>query len=147
VKDTDFSKIKIGTLLRRELKSGYDIVKISRWAYRLYSEDPLSLTPDEDVLLQTLFSMEDDPQFEYTESELHALADKLIAEEERVEFSEPDPNVTEQATHLEDKWLVCPLCTEAWDSESVYPMVRCPKCQEKLYNPLHTKKTKTNDTK
>jgi len=83
--------------------------------------------------------MEDDPQFEYTESELHALADKLIAEEERVEFSEPDPNVTEQATHLEDKWLMCPLCTEAWDSESVYPMVRCPKCQEKLSNPLHTK--------
>ncbi len=77
------NKQLIGKELKSELAKGYDIVRISRWAFRVYSEDPRSLDPSLCEILESLFAMEDDPQFELTAEELSNLADRLIAEGEK----------------------------------------------------------------
>lgn len=125
----------IGKGLKSELAKGYDIVRISRWAFRVFSEDPRSLDPSLSEILESLFSMEDDPQFELTSDELSNLADKLIAEGEKEELSNPIPEIIDKAIELGDHWLMCPLCQDAWEDHSVYGMVRCPKCNNKLHNP------------
>lgn len=72
------NKQTLGKELDSQLKKGYDIVKISRWAYKLYSENIRFLDASTEEILECLFSMEDDPQFEYTEKELQLLAEKLL---------------------------------------------------------------------
>ena len=129
------NKQMIGKELKSELAKGYDIARISRWAFRVYSEDPRSLNSSLCEILESLFTMEDDPQFELTAEELSNLADKLIAEEEKEELSTPVSEIKDKATELGDHWLMCPLCQEAWEEYSVYGMLRCPKCNNKLHNP------------
>ena len=129
------NKQMIGKGLKSELARGYDIVRISRWAFRVYSEDPRSLDSSLREILESLFTMEDDPQFELTEEELSNLADKLVAEGEREELLIPVPDIKDKATELDEHWLMCPLCQEAWEEHSPYGMVRCPKCNNKLLNP------------
>ncbi|CUI18076.1 hypothetical protein PNK_p0022 (plasmid) [Candidatus Protochlamydia naegleriophila] len=68
----------LGEALKAELKKGYDIVKLSRWAFSVYSNNIRALTPCTNNILQYLFSMEDDPQFEYTEDELYEISEMLI---------------------------------------------------------------------
>jgi len=53
-----------------------------------------------------------------------------------VEF--PHPSVTLAATECEGAWLMCPECNEAWESESPYGLVRCPKCNVVIRNPRYS---------
>lgn len=129
------NKQMIGKELRLELAKEYDIIRISRWAFRIYSEDPRALDSSLREILESLFAMEDDPQFELTAEELSNLADKLVVEGEKEELSTPVPEIKDKATEQGDHWLMCPLCQEAWEEHSVYGMVRCPKCTNKLHNP------------
>ncbi len=76
------NKKELGEQLKALLEKESDIVKISRWALRLYSNNIRSLDLSSRGVLQCLFSMEDDPQFEYTQLELQLLAEKLINNEE-----------------------------------------------------------------
>ncbi|MDP1978688.1 hypothetical protein [Undibacterium sp.] len=46
-----------------------------------------------------------------------------------------DPDVSDIATLLDAQWLMCPKCTDAWESVSPRPMVICPKCKRLLQNP------------
>jgi hypothetical protein len=131
------NKLIIGKGLKSELAKGYDIVRISRWAFNVFSEDTRSLAPSLQDTLENLFAMEDDPQFELSEEELHALADKLIAEGEKEELGEPLSEIKEIATEIAENWLMCPLCQEAWETQSTYGMVRCPACNHKLHNPKY----------
>ncbi|CUI18080.1 hypothetical protein PNK_p0026 (plasmid) [Candidatus Protochlamydia naegleriophila] len=68
----------IGEALKSELKKGYDIARLSSWAFDVYSNNIRSLTTYSKELLQYLFRMEDDPQFEYTEDELYEISEMLI---------------------------------------------------------------------
>jgi hypothetical protein len=77
-----FNKNQIGLLLKKELEKGYDIVRISRWASSLYFNNIREFPDDLQILLEYLFRMEDDPQFEFSEDELQFLADKLIKGED-----------------------------------------------------------------
>ncbi len=79
--DEKISQQLIGQLLKLELTKGYDIIRLSRWAYSIYFNNIRSLDSHIEELLEYLFRMEDDPQFEYTEAELQLLAEKLINEE------------------------------------------------------------------
>jgi len=88
----------IGKELKSELAKGYDIGRISRWAFRVYSEDPSSLDSFLREILESLFAMEDDPQFELAAEELSNLADKLIAEGEKEEPSSPVLEIKDKAT-------------------------------------------------
>ncbi len=52
------------------------------------------------------------------------------------EFPEPpDPSITESAVQIEDGWLQCPSCSDAWKSDSGHGMVSCPSCGANLRNP------------
>jgi hypothetical protein len=76
------NKQQFGKDLQLQLENGYDIVRISRWVFRIYSSNCRDMNSEMKEILQCLFSMEDDSQFEYTEAELRLLAQKLINNEE-----------------------------------------------------------------
>lgn len=133
------NKKMIGEELKSELAKGYDIIKISRWAFHIFSENIRKLDPYSREILEKLFAMEDDPQFELTEDELQDIADELIAEGEKEELSKPLPEIQDIAIKLEGNWILCPLSQESWENFSEYAMVRCPKCNNKLHNPKFSK--------
>ena len=131
---TDFmNKQNIGMGLKTELRKDCDIVRISRWAFTIFSNEK-SLEPDVKDILETLFSMEDDPQFELSQEELTKLADNLIAEGEKEDLGKPNLEIKEVAQVIGDDWVMCPICQESWENVSKYGMVRCPKCNSKLHN-------------
>jgi hypothetical protein len=76
------NKQELGNQLKSFLAKESSIVKISRWAFGIYSNNRRDLDSSTREILECLFSMEDDPQFEYTEQELKLLAEKLINNEE-----------------------------------------------------------------
>ncbi len=49
----------------------------------------------------------------------------------------PDDMITEKATILDNEWLMCPVCIDAWQSKSVAGMVECPKCKNAFHNPRY----------
>ena len=55
-----------------------------------------------------------------------------------IEF--PNPSITERATALDEEWLMCPLCIDAWRSLCKEGMVICPKCKHMLHNPRYENK-------
>lgn len=75
---------KLGEELNLQLDQGYDITRISRWAYRLSHDHCIDLDDETEEIIDYLSMMEDDPQFEYTENELRFLADKIIKNEKNV---------------------------------------------------------------
>ena len=56
----------------------------------------------------------------------------------------PDPSINTKAEILDDKWLMCPVCIDAWESISTDGMVICPNCKTKMHNPRY-KDIKQND--
>lgn len=52
-----------------------------------------------------------------------------------MEFADPD--VTEKATALEDGWVMCPFCIDAWQPHSYSGMIVCPKCHHTMHNPYY----------
>ena len=46
--------------------------------------------------------------------------------------------VTDTAEFVQDNWLMCPKCIDAWESDSVLGMVRCPKCSTTFLNPRYS---------
>lgn len=128
------NKQSLGRNLKEELLKGYDIVRISRWAFKVFSSER-SLDSETRDVLEKLFSMEDDPQFELSKQELIQIADKLIEEGEKEDLEKSDFGIKEIALSLGDNWLMCPICQETWVDVLMYRMVRCPKCNSKLHNP------------
>lgn len=49
----------------------------------------------------------------------------------------PSPSINDKAELLEDAWLMCPHCAEAWESAITLGMIRCPKCFSCLLNPRY----------
>lgn len=52
-----------------------------------------------------------------------------------VEF--PDPTIIERAEIGDEKWLICPLCIDAWLSDAQDALVECPKCKTLMNNPRY----------
>ena len=50
----------------------------------------------------------------------------------------PSPSITNKAELIGDAWFMCPICAEAWESESKLGMIRCPKCFTCLLNPRYS---------
>jgi hypothetical protein len=66
-----------GVELLLELEKGYDIVRISNWAYRTFFDlrDP---SPSLTSSMMTIIAMQEGEQFELTESELRVFAANLL---------------------------------------------------------------------
>lgn len=71
-----FTDEQLGWQLNYELSKGYDIVKISCWADSVHF-NTRNITPMQNEVLGYLMSMQNDPQFEFTEKELRWLAELL----------------------------------------------------------------------
>ncbi len=52
-----------------------------------------------------------------------------------VEF--PNPSILDRATILDDAWLMCSYCIDAWESISNDGMVICPTCHRMMHNPRY----------
>lgn len=76
------NKQEFGVLLKSFLLKEKNIVKISRWVFQIYLCHIKDLDNSMLEIMENLFSMEDDPQFELTTKELECLAEKLILNEE-----------------------------------------------------------------
>lgn len=52
----------------------------------------------------------------------------------------PNPSIFNKATKLDNKWLMCTFCIDAWETTSQDGMVICPNCQRMLHNPFYEDK-------
>lgn len=78
----NYSKKEIGECLKKELDNGYDITRISNWAYDLlYIKVTNQPLPEISSILRDISMMNAGPEFEYTEKELRLLIEMLINEE------------------------------------------------------------------
>jgi hypothetical protein len=50
----------------------------------------------------------------------------------------PNPEIDLKAEKLEDSWLMCPICIDAWQTDSKAGMVICPKCKNIMHNPNYS---------
>ena len=50
----------------------------------------------------------------------------------------PSPCIADRAELIEDKWVLCPNCCEAWMSDVTLGMVECPQCSSVLLNPRYS---------
>jgi len=49
----------------------------------------------------------------------------------------PDAAILESAAELDNNWLMCPKCIDAWQSSSNKALVLCPKCNHAFQNPRY----------
>lgn len=47
----------------------------------------------------------------------------------------PNPLVTTAAVSSEGDWVICPKCSDGWESSSLDGLIRCPSCSSLLLNP------------
>ncbi len=87
---------KLGLELKKQLRHGYNVEKISRWAYGIFFDHRDELTLEIKEILKELARMEGDPQFEYSEAELNLLAERLIKNEEDILKNINEINLDEQ---------------------------------------------------
>ena len=55
-----------------------------------------------------------------------------------MELEFPNPSIELSAEALDDEWLFCKDCIDAWQSTTDDGMVICPKCKKMMHNPRHT---------
>lgn len=67
--------------LLAEIDKGYDVIRIARWAF-LKKLDTRTEDLELAGLLTIVFTMEEGPEFEYNETELRELAQRILDEEE-----------------------------------------------------------------
>lgn len=64
------------------------------------------------------------------------------AYKERMDLEFPDSSIMDFAKILDDKWLMCPKCVDAWESmNSEDALIKCPKCKTIYNNPRYKNKS------
>jgi hypothetical protein len=115
--------------------------KISKYWYVDFSED-------QEIVFWGYFELVNHPY--HNNDLMKENIDNLIEKEEEaleifykrkkemdLEFA--DNSIEEKATIIKDKWLMCPKCIDAWESNSTFGMVECPKCKTIMHNPRYKK--------
>ena len=72
-----YSKRDFGVGLVAELNKGFDVVRLSRWAYATYLRHCPDLEAGLSDVMMEVVAMEEGPEFEFAEGELRDLAEKL----------------------------------------------------------------------
>ena len=50
----------------------------------------------------------------------------------------PDSSIIEIAQIIDDEWLMCSFCIDAWQCKNeIDALVKCPKCNKVLNNPRY----------
>lgn len=68
----------------------------------------------------------------------------FIKYQELMALEFPDPEINDKASNLEDGWVMCPHCIDAWQPNTIDAMIICPKCQRVMHSPYY-EKFRTND--
>jgi hypothetical protein len=56
-----------------------------------------------------------------------------------------DATVSKKAKIIDNDWLMCPDCIDGWETNSIEPMVICPKCNKAFHNPHRIDKEKLKE--
>ena len=67
-----------GQDLLQELEQGFNVVRLSRWAMRLYSDPDRDHNDAVDDAVMEVVVMEEGPEFEMSEQELRDFAERLV---------------------------------------------------------------------
>jgi hypothetical protein len=49
----------------------------------------------------------------------------------------PDPYIDVKASAIDETWVMCPSCIDAWEPRSTEGMIVCPKCNNIMHNPFY----------
>lgn len=105
----NYSKQAFGQALKNQILSGYDVVKLARWAHGLFLEHSSHLEPGLQEILMQVVAMEEGPEFEFSEAELKELAEELIFDGKTAAAKEPElsvfiePDIAEFVHKLSEK--------------------------------------------
>lgn len=72
-----YSKRQFGIDLRNELAKGFDVVRLSRWAFGVRMERCRDFENGLDDIVMSVVAMEEGREFEYSEAEFRELAEQL----------------------------------------------------------------------
>ncbi|ERN39813.1 hypothetical protein KR51_00037270 [Rubidibacter lacunae KORDI 51-2] len=72
-----YSKEKFARELKQEIRNGFDVSRISQWAYMLSIDRHREISPELDRLIQIVAVMDEGPEFEFSEDELVQFANDL----------------------------------------------------------------------
>jgi len=134
-------KLEIGKELKGMLDANLDINKIARWADNIYANYCREINDHLDDILFSLSALTLGEEFVLTKEKLYQIALDLISEGEEEDLSLDDGS-SQKAIVIEKDWFMCPLCQEVWNVNNLHKMIRCPKCNNKLYNPLFSSEKK-----
>jgi hypothetical protein len=70
----------------------------------------------------------------YPVSDEEGIIFSITFTEQITRLRDAEPSIT--AVRLDDHWLFCPNCLDAWESDSREPKVICPKCDQIFLNPI-----------
>lgn len=74
-----YTSSDFGRELLTEIARGYDPVRIAQWAFSKIMNPNIKIeNPEPYLTILTVMTMEEGPEFEYSESELRALAEKFL---------------------------------------------------------------------
>ncbi len=73
-----YGNSQFGLDLLCETEKGFDVVRISRWAYERYLSRSRDVGPETKVNMMKIVAMEEGPEFEMDEGELKQFARRLI---------------------------------------------------------------------
>jgi hypothetical protein len=84
---------------------------------------------------QSKITVDENDAFDKTLNDLNLLIDKAL----KCYIKISNPAIKHTAQSIDNEWLACPNCENAWESKSQDPMVICPHCDTALHNPRYEK--------
>ncbi len=58
---------------------------------------------------------------------------------EAMDLEFPNPEINDKASDIEEGWVMCPYCIDAWQPNQVDAMIVCPKCSRVMHSPYYGK--------
>ena len=55
----------------------------------------------------------------------------------KMDLEFPSPNITATVEKIDDSWVLCPFCIDAWEPNSKAGMIICPSCNRTFLNPFY----------
>lgn len=77
-----YSKKQFGQGLLDQINNGFDVIRISKWAFHEYFNNTRKISKSLKDVIMDVVTMEEGPEFEYTEKELRKLASDLLKSED-----------------------------------------------------------------
>jgi len=117
--------------------AGFFEVVDRRLSHCWVSQHPSDPEPSLDVVM-AFPEWTDDPGF--YERLVDGDADAVRIFRRRKEFMDveyPSPLIDDPAEVVDECWLLCPRCSDAWESTTLVGLVRCPSCSTLLANPRY----------